>query len=135
MSVRGAPTGAAGTAYRHPVETRSRYGTRCDHGHRKCRTRRRIRRLSGQLEHGLGGRRPRRVQHPAGANPLFCRPSSAHPDPVVLVHGALANQNIASEALALTLANAGYCVFTFTYGQTWYSDTLFDAGGEYRRSM
>jgi pimeloyl-ACP methyl ester carboxylesterase len=61
---------------------------------------------------------------PAGANPLFCRPGSAHPYPVVLVHGALANQNIAWEALAPTLANAGYCVYTFTYGQVWYSGNL-----------
>jgi hypothetical protein len=61
---------------------------------------------------------------PPGANPLFCRPTDTHPYPVVLVHGALANQNIAWQALSPTLANAGYCVFTFTYGQTWYSGNL-----------
>ncbi|HCT78826.1 MAG TPA: lipase [Micromonosporaceae bacterium] len=58
---------------------------------------------------------------PPGANRWFCHPSSTHPYPVVLVHGLLANQNITWQALAPTLANEGYCVYTFTYGKTWYS--------------
>jgi triacylglycerol esterase/lipase EstA (alpha/beta hydrolase family) len=60
----------------------------------------------------------------AGANPLFGRPSSTRPHPVILVHGVLANQNVAWEAVAPTLANAGYCVYTFTYGQVVYSGNL-----------
>jgi alpha-beta hydrolase superfamily lysophospholipase len=36
---------------------------------------------------------------------------------VVLLHGILQNQNMAWRALAPTLANAGYCVYTMTYGK------------------
>jgi triacylglycerol lipase len=57
---------------------------------------------------------------PPGANNPSCR-SSAHPYPVVLVHGTGANQNDSWQAVAPVLANNGYCVYTFTYGQTWYS--------------
>ncbi|AJE80428.1 lipase class 2 [Streptomyces albus] len=61
---------------------------------------------------------------PAGANNTSCRPSSAHPEPVILLHGIVQNQNMAWQALAPTLANEGYCVFTMTYGQVWYSGNL-----------
>ena len=60
---------------------------------------------------------------PAGAN-LPCTPSAAHPQPVVLLHGVFQNQNMAWQALAPTLANDGYCVYTMTYGQTLYSGNL-----------
>jgi triacylglycerol esterase/lipase EstA (alpha/beta hydrolase family) len=65
---------------------------------------------------------------PAGADHLFCRPSAAHPDPVILIHGVLANENIAWQALAPTLANNGYCAYTLNYGQVWYSGTLGGIG-------
>jgi pimeloyl-ACP methyl ester carboxylesterase len=58
---------------------------------------------------------------PPGANIAGCRPSAARHFPVVLVHGIFGNQNDYWQALAPTLANAGYCVYTFTYGQTPYS--------------
>ncbi len=61
---------------------------------------------------------------PAGADNIFCRPSATHPYPVILVHGVVANENITWEALAPTLANAGYCVYTLNYGQVWYSGDL-----------
>jgi triacylglycerol esterase/lipase EstA (alpha/beta hydrolase family) len=61
---------------------------------------------------------------PSGANIQGCRPNSQHPDPVVLVHGIFGNQNDYWQAMAPTLANAGYCVYTFTYGQTGYSDGI-----------
>ncbi|MBJ8337307.1 alpha/beta fold hydrolase [Antrihabitans sp. YC3-6] len=67
---------------------------------------------------------------PPGANRPSCR-STAHPTPVVLVHGAGLNQNANWAALAPTLANNGYCVFTLTYGRTPFSlgsgavDSLF----------
>ena len=58
---------------------------------------------------------------PAGANNWSCKPAAAHPYPVILVHGTLENQNDNWQALAPILANDGFCVFTGTYGQTWYS--------------
>lgn len=53
---------------------------------------------------------------PPGANDFGCRPSAAHPDPVVLVHGLLANQTVNWQTISPILANNGYCVFSLTYG-------------------
>ena len=55
---------------------------------------------------------------PPGANNSGCRPSAAHPYPVVLVHGTFANQDDNWQAASPLLANHGYCVFTFNYGGT-----------------
>ena len=54
---------------------------------------------------------------PPGAD-VGCKPTSAHPDPVILVHGTLANQDDNWQAASPLLANHGYCVFTFNYGGT-----------------
>ena len=53
---------------------------------------------------------------PPGANDPSCRPSAAHPEPVVLVHGLLANQTVNWQSISPLLANHGYCVFSLTYG-------------------
>lgn len=52
---------------------------------------------------------------PPGSN-LPCTPSTAHPRPVVLVHGLAADQSDNWAALAPFMANHGYCVFSLTYG-------------------
>lgn len=52
---------------------------------------------------------------PPGSN-VPCTPSAAHPYPVVLVHGLAANQNDNWQTMAPFLADNGYCVFSFTYG-------------------
>ena len=53
---------------------------------------------------------------PPGANDWSCRPSHAHPDPVILMHGLFANETDNWQTYGPLLADNGYCVFTFTYG-------------------
>lgn len=53
---------------------------------------------------------------PPGANDWSCRPSAAHPEPVVLTHGLLGNRQDNWQTFAPLLANNGYCVFALTYG-------------------
>ena len=55
---------------------------------------------------------------PPGADNFGCQPSSAHPDPVILVNGTFANQDDNWQAASPLLANHGYCVFAFNYGGT-----------------
>ncbi len=47
-----------------------------------------------------------------------CKPSGAHPYPVVLVHATLADEGSNWVTLAPLLANSGYCVYGFNYGAT-----------------
>lgn len=51
-----------------------------------------------------------------GTNDWSCRPSSAHPRPVVLVHGTFGNQATNWQTYGPLLKNNGYCVFALTYG-------------------
>jgi triacylglycerol esterase/lipase EstA (alpha/beta hydrolase family) len=53
---------------------------------------------------------------PPGANDFACKPSAAHPNPVVLVHGLSATMGENWGTMAPLLANNGYCVFALTYG-------------------
>ncbi|MFB7371053.1 esterase/lipase family protein [Streptomyces sp. NPDC056222] len=52
-----------------------------------------------------------------GWNDFSCKPSAAHPRPVVLVHGTFGNSVDNWLALAPYLVNRGYCVFSLDYGQ------------------
>lgn len=53
----------------------------------------------------------------SGFDDWNCRPSSAHPDPVVVLHGLGGNGPGHFSFLGPYLAGAGYCVFSLTYGQ------------------
>jgi triacylglycerol esterase/lipase EstA (alpha/beta hydrolase family) len=53
----------------------------------------------------------------SGWNDYDCKPSAAHPRPVVLVHGTLGNSVDNWLGLAPYLKHRGYCVFSLDYGQ------------------
>ncbi|MGX1502740.1 UNVERIFIED_CONTAM: triacylglycerol esterase/lipase EstA (alpha/beta hydrolase family) [Streptomyces graminofaciens] len=53
----------------------------------------------------------------SGWNDYDCKPSAAHPRPVVLVHGTLGNSVDNWLVLAPYLVKRGYCVFSLDYGQ------------------
>ncbi|KOV98059.1 lipase [Streptomyces sp. NRRL B-1140] len=53
----------------------------------------------------------------SGWNDYSCKPSAAHPRPVVLVHGTLGNSVDNWLGLAPYLKDRGYCVFSLDYGQ------------------
>jgi triacylglycerol esterase/lipase EstA (alpha/beta hydrolase family) len=54
---------------------------------------------------------------PPGSNDWSCR-STAHPNPVVLVHGTFENMEFNWRTLSPYLANKDYCVFAFNFGNT-----------------
>lgn len=53
----------------------------------------------------------------SGYNDWNCRPSSAHPRPVVLIHGLGGTAEGNWGYQGPRLASAGYCAFSLTYGQ------------------
>ncbi|MFC9516832.1 esterase/lipase family protein [Nocardiaceae bacterium NPDC056970] len=53
---------------------------------------------------------------PPGSNDFGCRPSPAHPNPVVLVHGSDSDSYTDWAALSPMLADRGACVFALNYG-------------------
>ncbi|MEU6994296.1 alpha/beta fold hydrolase [Streptomyces sp. NPDC046465] len=53
----------------------------------------------------------------SGWNDYACKPSAAHPRPVVLVHGTFGNSVDNWLVLAPYLVKRGYCVYSLDYGQ------------------
>ncbi len=65
---------------------------------------------------------------PPGSN-VACRPTAAHPYPVVLVHGLGADQNDNWQTISPFLADAGFCVFSLTYGNRPSEPSPFNKSG------
>ncbi|WP_107657932.1 esterase/lipase family protein [Nocardia suismassiliense] len=55
---------------------------------------------------------------PLGTNNFGCKPTAAHPRPVVLAHGTDSSAYSDYSAIAPQLAAAGFCVFALNYGGT-----------------
>ena len=66
---------------------------------------------------------------PPPGSDVPCRPSAARPEPVVLVHGLGADQNDNWQTLSPFLADQGFCVFSFTYGNNAAAPAPFDRFG------
>lgn len=54
---------------------------------------------------------------PPGVNVTTCKPTAAHPVPVVLVHGTWMDRSISWNVIGPALAQQGYCVFSLDYGR------------------
>src|SRR4051794_5919678 len=66
---------------------------------------------------------------PLGANDWSCRPSRAHPNPVVLVPALGGDIGSEWQAASPLLANNGYCVFAFDYKNEGHALLPAVAGG------
>lgn len=71
----------------------------------------------------LGATAPSASAASSGVNDWSCQPGAAHPRPVVLWHGLGSNKDVNMGLLAQTLAGEGYCVFSKTYGTTYYGSS------------
>ncbi|WP_037360585.1 esterase/lipase family protein [Amycolatopsis orientalis] len=69
----------------------------------------------------------------SAADDWSCRPSDAHPYPVVLLHGT-ADSTAAWRDLEPPLAARGYCVFAVNYGADWFTAYQVNAMGPVARS-
>jgi triacylglycerol esterase/lipase EstA (alpha/beta hydrolase family) len=53
---------------------------------------------------------------PPGANDWSCRPTAAHPTPVILVHGTFGDMTVSWNLISPALKRDGYCVYALDYG-------------------
>lgn len=66
---------------------------------------------------------------PPGSDDFSCKPSAAHPEPVILLHGLSANQTVNWQTFSPLLKNHGYCVFSLTYGVPGAPLPIYQPGG------
>ncbi|MBH0777781.1 esterase/lipase family protein [Nocardia bovistercoris] len=62
---------------------------------------------------------------PPGTNDWKCKPTAAHPRPVIAVHGTFLSAYNTYAYMSKPIKDAGFCVFTFNYGKS----DLLQGGG------
>lgn len=72
--------------------------------------------VTRDIFHGVAQSAPNPAKAPPGVNVSGCKPSAAHPRPVVLVTGTFGNMTDDWAGLGPTLANQGYCVYSTPVG-------------------
>lgn len=65
---------------------------------------------------------------PPGANDWSCRPTTARPTPVILVHGTGGDRTNLLQRLSAGIKRAGFCVYSLDYGNRGLNDIAASAG-------
>jgi triacylglycerol lipase len=85
--------------------------------------------LSGPGTPANAASSPTHPVSPYGSNIWTCKPTAAHPYPVILLHGTYGDQESVFDYLSWYVSASGYCVFSMDYG-FYGTDPIEKSAGE-----